>query len=225
MPEIQVKETEIPEDILENWQSIVDIMTNIMAVPSAIITRAHPPEIEIIKSARSPENPYKQGDKVLMAKHYCESVVTNNQKLQVSFAPEDPSWKNAPEVDYGMVAYLGYPVCWSSGHMFGTICAIDNKENQFGSLYESVLNEFKNLIEAHLSLIEKNEELKSALSEVKTLRGMLPICMHCKKIRDDTGYWYQLESYIQKHSEAEFSHSICQECAKKYYPDMDLYDD
>lgn len=46
-----------------------------------------------------------------------------------------------------------------------------------------------------------------------------------KKIRDDKGYWNQLESYIQKHSDAEFSHSICQECAKKYYPDMDLYDD
>lgn len=224
MAEILIKETKIPEDILKKWQNIVDIMMDILAVPSAIITRVHPPEIEIIRSAKSLENPYKAGDKVLMAKHYCESVVTNNQKLQVSFAPEDPSWKNAPEIDYGMVAYLGYPVCWSSGHMFGTICAIDNKKNQFGKIYENVLNEFKELIEAHLSLIEKNEELRVALSEVKILRGMLPICMHCKKIRDDKGYWKQIESYIQEHSEAEFSHSVCRECADKYYPDMDLYD-
>ncbi len=65
-------------------------------------------------------------------------------------------------------------------------------------------------------------DLQKALSEVKTLRGFLPICSHCKKIRDDKGYWNQIESYIQKHSETKFSHGICPECAKKYYPDMDL---
>jgi len=68
-------------------------------------------------------------------------------------------------------------------------------------------------------------ELKDALAQVKTLSGLLPICSHCKKIRDDTGYWNQIESYIHKHSDAEFSHGICPECAKKYFPDMDIYDD
>jgi PAS domain S-box-containing protein len=68
-------------------------------------------------------------------------------------------------------------------------------------------------------------ELQKTLSEVKTLRGFLPICSHCKKIRDDKGYWNQIESYIHKHSDAEFSHGICPECAQKYYPDMDLYGD
>ena len=68
-------------------------------------------------------------------------------------------------------------------------------------------------------------DLQKALSEVKTLRGFLPICSYCKKIRDDNGYWNQIEAYIRDRSDAEFSHSICQECAKKYYPDMDLYGD
>ena len=68
-------------------------------------------------------------------------------------------------------------------------------------------------------------ELQKTLAEVKTLSGLLPICMHCKKIRDDKGYWNQIESYIQDHLEAKFSHSLCQECAEKYYPDMDLYDE
>ena len=68
-------------------------------------------------------------------------------------------------------------------------------------------------------------ELQKALSEVKTLRGFLPICSHCKNIRDDKGYWSKIEAYIHKHSDAEFSHGICPECAKKYYPDMDLYED
>lgn len=68
-------------------------------------------------------------------------------------------------------------------------------------------------------------ELEATLKEIKTLRGLLPICSYCKKIRDDKGYWNQIEAYIHKHSDAEFSHSICPECAKKYYPDMDLYED
>ncbi len=66
-------------------------------------------------------------------------------------------------------------------------------------------------------------DLRAALADVRTLSGLLPICSHCKKIRDDQGYWNRLEAYIQKHTDAEFSHSICQECAKKYYPDMILY--
>ena len=62
-------------------------------------------------------------------------------------------------------------------------------------------------------------ELQSALERVKILSGMLPICASCKKIRDDKGYWNKIEAYIEKHSEAEFSHGICPECAKELYPE------
>jgi hypothetical protein len=61
--------------------------------------------------------------------------------------------------------------------------------------------------------------------EVKQLSGLLPICSYCKKIRDDKGYWNQIESYIHEHSAVKFSHGICQECAKIHYPEMDLYDE
>ena len=69
-------------------------------------------------------------------------------------------------------------------------------------------------------LVEKRTaDLQEALSQVKTLSGFLPICASCKKIRDDKGYWNQIEAYIQDHSEAEFSHGICPECATKLYPE------
>lgn len=61
-------------------------------------------------------------------------------------------------------------------------------------------------------------ELQQALGEVKALRGILPICSSCKKVRSDQGSWQQIESYIREHSEAEFSHGICPECAKRLYP-------
>ncbi len=67
-------------------------------------------------------------------------------------------------------------------------------------------------------------ELKQALSKIKQLSGLLPICSHCSKIRDKSGSWNKLETYIEAHSEADFSHSICPECAEKHYPGVNIYD-
>ena len=62
--------------------------------------------------------------------------------------------------------------------------------------------------------------LQKALSEVKTLSGMLPICAWCKKIRNDEGYWQKIEAYFKSHSDLDFTHGICNDCAKKEYPDL-----
>jgi hypothetical protein len=67
-------------------------------------------------------------------------------------------------------------------------------------------------------LLHANVNLQTALENIKTLHGLLPICSHCKKIRDDSGYWEQIESYVKNHSEAEFTHGICPDCIKKYFP-------
>lgn len=63
-------------------------------------------------------------------------------------------------------------------------------------------------------------ELQNAMAKIKTLKGMLPICASCKKIRDDEGYWKQIESYIREHTDTEFTHSICPECVSKLYPEF-----
>ena len=82
MSENTPNKVEISENILGKWQNAVDIMATVLEVPSAIITRAEPPEIEVLRSAQIKENPYKAGDKVLMAKHYCEAVVTKKSKVE-----------------------------------------------------------------------------------------------------------------------------------------------
>lgn len=71
-----------------------------------------------------------------------------------------------------------------------------------------------------MELRRVNTELQDTLDKVKTLSGLLPICSSCKKIRDDEGYWNQLEVYIRDHSEVEFSHGLCPECAKELYPEI-----
>jgi hypothetical protein len=78
-------------------------------------------------------------------------------------------------------------------------------------------------LEIEKAQVEKDKlikELEQALGEVKILSGLLPICASCKKIRDDKGYWNHVELYIRKHTDAEFTHSICPECQSKLYPDI-----
>lgn len=71
------------------------------------------------------------------------------------------------------------------------------------------------------TLALKNKELEEARSKIKVLGGIIPICMHCKEIRDDQGYWNKLEKFITENSEAHFSHSICDACMEKLYPDVE----
>jgi DNA repair exonuclease SbcCD ATPase subunit len=85
----------------------------------------------------------------------------------------------------------------------------------------------RNRAEEELGQIAKEreklvQELQYALENVKTLQGLIPICSNCKKIRDDKGFWNQVEGYIMKHSDATFTHGVCPECGKKLYGE--LYD-
>jgi len=100
-------------------------------------------------------------------------------------------------------------------HIFATVAMIPGTKIGVSSF--SDITDRKLIEEERAKLIE---DLQEAVAEVKTLSGLLPICASCKKIRDDKGYWTQIESYIRDHSEAEFSHGICPECAKKLYPEF-----
>lgn len=84
------------------------------------------------------------------------------------------------------------------------------------ALTEEALQQLQIVNEKREKLIA---ELEVALEEIRTLEGIIPICMHCKGIRDDKGYWNVLEKYITEHSDAQFSHGICDECMEKYYPE------
>lgn len=75
-------------------------------------------------------------------------------------------------------------------------------------------------LNTHITLKRQKSELEQALAEVKKLSGFLPICSFCKQIRDDEGYWRQVEEYISEHSEVLFSHSVCPDCAMKHYGDI-----
>ncbi len=97
---------------------------------------------------------------------------------------------------------------------------LKESHTSMASLQQEII-ERKRIEEERERLIK---DLQEALGKVKVLSGMLPICISCKKIRDDKGYWNQIEVYIRDHSETEFTHGICPECFKKLYPDETLED-
>ncbi len=76
----------------------------------------------------------------------------------------------------------------------------------------------RRMIEMRFELNEKVEELSQALAEVRTLKGIVPICANCKSVRDDQGYWNRVETYLNEHTEADFTHAVCPDCMKRLYP-------
>jgi len=108
------------------------------------------------------------------------------------------------------------------GHVVWTIMSvtpiIDSNHHFQGSF--AMISDITERKQVELEKEKLIDELSNALGEIKTLSGLLPICSHCKKIRDDGGYWNQIESYISEHSDVVFSHGLCPQCSKKFYPDF-----
>lgn len=216
-----------PHEIIDfdQWQRIVDLLCRLASVKSAAITRVDLAEIEAFVVSRNPDNPFHEGLRVELANHYCEAVINEKGPLMVSNALESERWCDAPEIAHNLISYMGYPLALPDGQIFGTLCIHDDKKNVYSEEIRMLMEQFRHIIESHFQMAGQTAELKTALENVKQLEGLLPICSSCKKIRDGKGYWNAVESYIQKHSEAEFSHGICPECARRLYPEMNLYED
>jgi len=90
----------------------------------------------------------------------------------------------------------------------------------FGSVSLLVASLEKQRCQAIWSLEEANRKLSASLNEIKILRGILPVCSHCQRIRTEADTWAQMETYIHEHSEADFSHTVCPDCLRKNYPDI-----
>jgi GAF domain-containing protein len=229
---MDVFEIRLPDSVLQKWQGIVDLIAELVGVPAGLVMRIVQDDIEVCVSSNTAGNPYKRGDKEHLLKSglYCETVIRTKDRLLVPNALLDTDWKNNPDVRLNMISYLGFPILLPNGRPFGTICILDNKENRYSHTYERLILNLRDVIQGHLELLfmnhvlgEENKRLTDYLAEIRSLRAILPICSNCKKIRDDEGYWQEVECYISAHSDTMFSHGICPECARKLYPD--LYDD
>ena len=210
----------LPDDILARWQNVVDVMAEVVQVPAGLIMRIDGAHIEVFKSSRTEGNPYAPGDKEVWRDSglYCETVVKTNDRLLVPDAMVDPDWDRNPDLEVGLVSYLGFPIFRPSGEVFGTLCVLDNKANSYTPTVEGLMLELKDVIESHLALLDAKQRLETSLAEIRTLRGILPMCSYCKNVRDDQGYWRKVEEYLLAHTEAEMSHGICPDCLEQHHP-------
>jgi PAS domain S-box-containing protein len=167
-------ELAIPSDFLRKWQRIVDLVASIMRVPSAVVTKIEPPHYGYYRtmvSSNSKGNPFPVDQIFSMdIGTFCETVIKNREPLLVTNALEDDQWKWAPEIRVGMVSYLGFPVLWPDGRMFGTICVLDDKANHYSDLYQQLLLHCRDVLQEDLQTLARLgnelEEQRAHLSEL-----------------------------------------------------------
>ncbi len=165
---INKRDITIPEEVIRKWQSIVNIMAELIDVPAALIMKVDPPYIEVFRSSESSKNPYKVGGREHSTGLYCEQVIKTRSKLLVPNALKDKHWDKNPDIKLGMISYLGFPLLWPDDEVFGTICVLDLEENPYNKAYEQLMLQFKELVEAHLGLLYDREHLEDLVEQRTT---------------------------------------------------------
>jgi PAS domain S-box-containing protein len=144
---------EVPSEIIRKWQEFVNLLAEIMHVPSASIMRVDHPHVKVFVSSTSEGNPCEPG--ALDTGPYCETVMKTGQPLLIPDALENEAWKANPHVRLGMISYLGVPIGWPNGRIFGTICVRDNKRNEYSEAYLKLLLHFRDILQADLKSLAR----------------------------------------------------------------------
>ena len=157
--------------VMRKWQSLLDTVAKIVNVPSALIMRLNEDSIEVFLKSRTEGNPYEKGEEAkLIYGLYCETVIGTQEKLMVPDATKSEVWsKNNPDVDINMISYLGFPINWPDGEVFGTVCLLDNKENHYNENYTELLQQVKFFIENDLEQLHTRQKLEEKNQQLEQL--------------------------------------------------------
>jgi PAS domain S-box-containing protein len=175
---VVTKDVEIPDEIVAKWQRIVDQMAKVIGVPAGLIMKVDPPQIEVFLSSATEENPYDKGERAdLNTGLYCETVMKQRRQLLITDALKDPEWDHNPDIELGMIYYLGFPLEWPDGEIFGTICVLDVKDNPKATSYAELIFEFKEAVETDLHVVlqlaEREQLIERLQDQSKHLQQMV----------------------------------------------------
>jgi GAF domain-containing protein len=151
---------------------------------------------------------------------FCAHAILQTEPLIVRDAIKDARFADSALVtrEPHIRFYAGFPLSSPEGFALGTLCAIDRRPRQLSASQKTAMQALSRQVMTLLELRRVSARMADALEKVKTLHGLLPICAWCKRIRDDQGYWSQVEAYIREHTGADFTHGICPECLEKQRP-------
>lgn len=196
MSKINTYNIEVPKLMETGWQNIVNLLAEIAHVPSALIMRLHPKEIEVFSSNNNCDTPYIVGSRENLGQGlYCETVIETRQQLIVPNALIDEKWKHNPDIPLGMISYCGVPITWPNGNIFGTICILDRVENHFTQTYQSLVYSFRDAIESQLTTLFQHAQLLNLNRELKHRIGT--------RTQDLANLNYSLTQEIDKRKAAE----------------------
>jgi PAS domain S-box-containing protein len=157
---------QIPSQTVQKWQDIVDLLAEILRVPSALVMKVEPPNIKVFVSSESEGNPYEEDEVAcLNTGLYCETVMRTRDLLLVPNALVDQEWKVNPDIKLGMISYMGFPVAWPNGDIFGTICVLDSRRNEYNELYKKLLLQCRDVLQADLTSLQARNELELKVLE------------------------------------------------------------
>ena len=205
------------EDVLLEWQNMLNLAAELLNVPAGLITRIDGSEIEVFLSSKSEGNPYSAGfnTKYPDSGFYCEWVAKHRQTMLIPDARKNPEWKDNAAVGMNMVSYLGMPIMRPDGEVFGTICFLDCRENKHNDIIIKLVAQFKQMIELSLNVLVANEEVLRRDRLFDDLSKIFPICAYCKRVCDENKEWIPVESYIKGISGKRASHGICPQCYER----------
>jgi GAF domain-containing protein len=148
---------------------------------------------------------------------FCAHTILAPKPLIVPDALDDARFADSPLVseEPHIRFYAGFPLVNPDGAAIGTLCAVDRKPRRISGAQQQAMEALARQVMALLELRRVSARLANALEQVKTLRGLLPMCAWCKRIRDDQGYWTKVEAYLQANTDADFTHGICPDCMEK----------
>jgi GAF domain-containing protein len=150
---------------------------------------------------------------------FCAHAILQSKPFIVRDATKDRRFADSALVtgEPHIRFYAGIPLTNPEGLALGTLCVVDHQPRRLSTAQQKALQALSRQVMALLELRRVSARLANALEQIKTLQGLLPICAWCKRIRDDKGYWNQLEAFFHKHGGADFTHGICPECLEKVH--------
>jgi len=148
---------------------------------------------------------------------FCAHAILQSEPLIVRDAAKDARFADSALVTRSphIRFYAGFPLTSPEGYALGTLCAIDRKPRHISPDQKLAMQALARQVMALLELRRVSRHMAAALERVKTLHELLPICAWCKRIRDDQGYWNQVEAYVHALTGADFTHGICPDCLAK----------
>ncbi|TXT53402.1 MAG: putative Signal transduction histidine kinase containing PAS domain [Promethearchaeota archaeon] len=169
-----IPQLDIPDSILDKWQQLIDALARLMEVPAAFVMKIDYPFLKALIRSRTKDNPIPPNYEEKIFGTYCETTINLKKIHIVPNAFKDPNYSNKPGLNENkLISYLGFPLEWPTGDVFGTICVVDQKEREFTQEQKDLMREMKVSVDAHLELIFKNHQLQIAQQKIKEQRDNL----------------------------------------------------